>query len=122
MAFVKSTSTLSADAVTVPGLSGGDNGKIVRVSGSNVTVNAANTDTATQLQTVLIKINNEYYASGVISGFTGLTSGSPLFLDTVGGLTSSPPTPTASTRVVFVGFAINTTDIVFRPGIPISGT
>ncbi len=100
MAFVKSTSTLSADAVTVPGLSGGDNGKVVRVSGSNVAVNAANTDTATQLQTVLIKIANEYYASGTISGFTGLTPGSPQFLNAVGGLTASPPSPTASTRAL----------------------
>lgn len=122
MAFVKSTSTLSADAITVPNLSGGDNGKVVRISGSNTATNAANTDTATQLQTVLIKIGDEYYAGGTVSGFTGLTAGTPLFLDTTGGLTTSAPTPTASTRALFIGFALNSTDLVFRPGIPISGT
>jgi hypothetical protein len=122
MAFIKSTSTLSADAVTVPGLSGGDNGKVVRISGANTVVNAANTDTSTQLLSVLVKISGEYYAAGVVSGFTGLTPGSPLFLDTTGGLTSTPPTPTTSTRALLIGFAINTTDIVLRPGTPISGT
>lgn len=122
MAFVKSTSTLSSDAVTVPNLSGGDNGKVVRISGANTVVNAANTDTSTQLLTVLIKIGGIYYASGVVSGFSSLSPGVPLFLDATGGLTSSPPTPTSSTRALFIGFAINTTDIIFRPGTPISGT
>lgn len=121
MAFVKSTSTLSADAVTIPNISGGDDGKVVRISGSNTAVNASNTDTSTQLMTVLIKIGGEYYASGLVSGFTGLTPGSPYFLDATGGLASSPPTPTTSTRALFIGFALNTTDIIFRPGIPISG-
>ena len=122
MAFIKSTSTLSADAVTVPGISGGDNGKVVRISGANTAVNAANTDMATQLMSILVKIGDEYYASGVISGFSALTPGTPYFLDATGGLTTSPPTPTTSTRALLIGFAINTTDIVFRPGTPISGT
>lgn len=122
MAFVKSTSTLSADAVAVPNISGGDNGKVVRISGANTAVNAANTDTSTQLQAILIKIGGEYYASGVVSGFSGLTPGSPYYLGTTGDLIASPPTPTASTRALFIGFAINTTDIVLRPGTPISGT
>ena len=122
MAFIKSTSTLSADAVTVPNISGGDNGKVVRISGNNTAVNAANTNTSVQLMAVLIKIGDEYYASGTISGFTGLTAGTAYYLDATGGLTSTPPTPTTTTRALFIGFAINTTDIVFRPGIPISGT
>lgn len=122
MAFIKSTSTLSADAVTVPNITGGDNGKVVRLSGSNTAVNAANTDTSTQLQAVLIKIGGEYYAAGVVSGFSSLTPGSPYYLGTTGDLVASPPTPTTSTRALFIGFALNTTDIVFRPGIPISGT
>jgi hypothetical protein len=122
MAFIKSTSTLSADAVTVPNLSGGDNGKVVRISGNNTAVNAANTDTSVQLMTLLIKIGNEYYAAGTISGFSSLTAGTAYYLDATGGLTATPPTPTTSTRAVFLGFALNTTDIVFRPGIPISGT
>ena len=122
MAFVKSTSTLSADAITVPSISGGDNGKVVRISGSNTVVNAANTDTSSQLFNVLFKIGNEYYAAGTVSGLTGLTPGQAYYLSTSGNIQSSPPTPTASTRALFIGFAINTTDIVFRPGIPISGS
>lgn len=122
MAFIKSTSTLSADAVTVPNLTGGDNGKVVRISGSNTAVNAANTDTSSQLMSVLIKIGGEYYAAGVVSGFSGLTAGTPYFLGTTGDIVSAPPTPTTSTRALFIGFALNTTDIVFRPGTPISGS
>ena len=122
MAFVKSTSTLSADAITVPSISDGDNGKVVRISGSNTVVNAANTDTSSQLFNVLFKIGDEYYAAGTISGLTGLTPGQAYYLSTSGNIQSSPPTPTASTRALFIGFAINTTDIVFRPGIPISGS
>jgi len=122
MAFVKSTSTLSADAVTVPNISGGDNGKVVRISGANTAVNAANTDTSGQLQSILIKISDEYYASGVVSGFSSLTPGSAYYLGTTGDLLASPPTPTTATRALFIGFAVNTTDIVLRPGTPISGT
>lgn len=122
MAFIKSTSTLSADAVTVPNLTGGDNGKVVRISGSNTAVNAANTDTSSQLMSVLIKIGGEYYAAGVVSGFSGLTAGTPYFLGTTGDIVSAPPTPTTATRALFIGFALNTTDIVFRPGTPISGS
>lgn len=122
MAFIKSTSTLSSNAITVPNITGGDNGKVVRMSGSNTAVNAANTDTSSQLLAVLIKIGGEYYASGVVSGFSGLTPGSPYYLGTTGDLISAPPTPTTATRALFLGFALNTTDIIFRPGIPISGT
>lgn len=122
MAFVKSTSTISSNSVTVPGLSGGTNGKVVRVNGSNTVVDAANTDTALQLQSVLIKSNDVYYASGVVSGFTSLNPGSPYYLASDGTLSESPPAPSATVRVLFLGFAINTTDIIFRPGTPISGT
>jgi len=122
MAFIKSTSTLSSNAVTVPNITGGDNGKVVRISGSNTAINAANTDTSSQLLAILIKIGGEYYASGVVSGFSGLTPGSPYYLGTTGDLISTPPTPTTATRALLIGFALNTTDIIFRPGIPISGT
>lgn len=122
MAFIKSTSTLSADAITVPNMTGGDNGKVVRVSGSNTAVNAANTDTSSQLLAVMIKIGGEYYAAGKVSGFSALTPGSAYYLGTTGDLISAPPTPTTATRAMFIGFAINTTDIILRPGTPISGT
>lgn len=122
MAFVKSTSTISSNSVTVTGLTGGTNGKVVRISSANTVTDASNADTALQLQSILIKVSDTYYASGVVSGLSGLTAGSPYYLSSTGGLTASPPSPSASVRVIFLGFAINTTDLLFRPGIPISGT
>lgn len=122
MSFVKSTSIVTDTAITIPNLSGGDNGKVVRMSGSNTVTNAANTDTVVQLNTVLIKQGGIYYSSGVVSGFSGLSAGSPYFLSTSGNITPNAPTPTSSTRALYLGFAINETDLVFRPGIPISGS
>lgn len=121
MPFVKSTSTITSTAVTVPGLTGGTNGRVVRISGENTVTNAANTNTVSQLNTVLLKVNNIYYSSGLVTGLTSLSAGSPYFLAADGSLTSTPPVPTASVRSLYLGFAINTTDLVFRPGIPISG-
>lgn len=122
MAFIKSTSVVTDTAITVPNLVGGTNGKVVRVDGTNSVTDAFNTDSAVQLNSVLIKQNDSYYASGVVSGFTLLSPGSPYFLATDGSITSTPPVPTTAVRVLYLGFALNTTDILFRPGTPISGT
>lgn len=122
MSFIKSTSTVTDTAITVPGLTGGTNGKVVRISGSNVVSDASSGDSATQLNAVLLKQSDTYYASGVVTGFTSLSAGAPYFLASDGTLTSTPPTPTASVRTLYLGFALNTTDLLFRPGIPISGT
>lgn len=121
MAFVKSTSVVTDTAITIPGLTGGTNGKVVRISAANTVTDAANTDSVTQLNTILIKQGGIYYASGLITGFTSLAAGSPYFLAADGTITSSAPIPTATARALYLGFAINTTDLVFRPGIPISG-
>lgn len=120
--FITTTSVITNVAITVPNLSGGTNQRVVRVNGTNTVVDAANTDTTSQLNTVLIKSANVYYAGGVVSGFTSLNPGSSYFLSTGGGITATPPTPSASVRVLYLGFALNTTDMLFRPGIPISGT
>lgn len=120
--FIKSASTITDVAITVPNLSGGTDGKVVRISGTNTCSDAASSDSAVQLNSVLLKQGNVYYAQGVVGGFTGLSAGSPYFLSASGGLTSTPPTPTSSTRTLYLGFAINTTDFLFRPGMPISGT
>ena len=120
--FITSTSVVTTTALSVGGLSGGTNGKVVRVNGTNTVTDASNTDTTSQLNTVMIKMNNVYYTGGVVTGFTSLSPGSPYFLSTAGNITATPPTPTTSTRVLYLGFAINTTDLVFRPGIPITGT
>ncbi len=120
--FITSTSVVTDIALTVPGLSGGTNGKVVRISGTNTVTDASNTDTASQLNTVLIKFNNVYYSAGVVSGFTSLSPGSLYFLSTSGNITSTAPTPSSTVRVLALGFALNETDILFRPSIPISGS
>lgn len=122
MSFTKSTSVVTDTAITVSGLTGGTNGKVVRISGINTVTNANTGDSAVQLNAVLFKQNDTYYAQGVITGLTSLSAGSPYFLTTGGDLTATPPTPSSTVRVLFVGFALNTTDLLFRPGIPISGT
>lgn len=121
MAIVKSTSIVTDTAITIPGLSGGDNGKVVRIVSANTASNAANTNSVAQLNTLLIKQGGIYYASGLITGFVGLSVGSPYFLDVDGSLTSTPPTPSSTIRSMYLGFAINETDFIFRPGIPIGG-
>ena len=121
MPFIKSTSIVTDIAITVPGLTGGTNGKVVRVDGENTVTDAANTDSVSQLNAVLIKMGGIYYASGVVSGFTSLAAGAPYFLGSDGSIVSTPPSPTTSVRALYLGFAINSTDIIFRPGIPISG-
>lgn len=121
MAFVKSTSSVTNTAITVEGLTGGSNGKVVRVSAANTVIDASNTDSVTNLLTILIKQDGLYYSEGLITGFSGLTPGSPYFLGSDGSLVSAAPTPTTTTRAFLLGFAINTTDFIFRPQIPISG-
>lgn len=122
MGFIASTSLVTDTAITVPNLSGGTNGKIVRVNGTNTVINASYNDTAVQLNTILLKQNNEYYAYGVVTGLSGLSPGSPYFVGSDGSLTATPPTPSSTICVLYVGFALNTTDFLFRPGIPISGS
>lgn len=122
MGFIASTSLVTDTAITVPDLSGGTNGKIVRINGTNTVVNASYNDTAVQLNTILLKQNDVYYASGVVTGLSGLSPGAPYFVGSDGSLTATPPTPSSTVRVTYVGFALNTTDLLFRPGIPISGS
>jgi len=122
MSFVKSTNVVTNTAITVEGLSGGTNGKVVRISGANTVTNAASSNSVSQLNTVLFKQGDLYYGEGVITGLSGLSSGASYFLGSDGSPTASPPTPSASVRSLYIGFALNTTDLYFRPSIPISGT
>jgi len=122
MAFVKSTSTTTAEAVTVSGLSGGTNGKCVRITTNNTAVDCTYNDTVAQLNSVLFKNNNTYYGYGVIGGLTGLSAGSIYFLGSDGTPTTTAPTISASIRALSIGFAINGTTLFFRPGIVISGS
>lgn len=122
MSFFTATQATTQVAQTVTGLSGGTNGKVVRISASNTVVDASYNNTSTQLNAVLIKSGDVYYSSGVVGGFSSLTTGASYFLGSDGSITSSPPTPSSTVRVLFIGFAINATTIIFRPGIPIGGT
>jgi hypothetical protein len=122
MSFVKSTNVVTNTAITVDGLSGGTNGKVVRISGANTVTNAASSNSVSQLNTVLFKQGDLYYGEGVITGLSGLSSGASYFLGSDGSPTVSPPTPTSSVRSLYIGFALNTTDLYFRPSIPISGS
>lgn len=121
MGFVASTNVITDTALTVPNLSGGTNGRIVRVSGSNTVLDASNTDSAVLLNTLMVKIDGIYYSYGYVSGFTGLSAGTPYFLGTSGALLNAPPTPTSTVKVVFLGFALNATDLLFKPAAPITG-
>jgi len=120
--FITTTSVVTDTAITVPNLTGGTNQRVVRINGTNTVTDASQADTISQLNTVMVKTGNVYYAGGVVSGFTGLSAGSSYFLSTAGNITATPPTPTASVRVLYLGFAVNATDLLFRPGIPITGT
>lgn len=122
MSFVKSTSTITDTAITIPDISGGTDGKVVRISGTNIVVDASYTNSISQLNTVLIKQGGLYYSAGVVTGFSGLSTGSSYFLSDNGNITPNAPTPTSTIKALYLGFAINETDLVFRPGIPISGT
>lgn len=122
MSFFTATQATTQVAQTVPNLTGGTNGKVVRISASNVCVDASYNNTTTQLNAVLLKSGGVYYSSGVVDGFSSLTPGASYFLGSDGSITSSPPTPTSTVKVLFIGFAINETTIVFKPGIPIAGT
>lgn len=121
MAFVKSTNLITNVALTVDNVTGGSNGKVVRISGNNTVTNASWSDTAAQLNAVLFRQDGIFYGAGVVPNIGGLTAGSAYFLDEFGGLTTNAPTPSSMVRVLYVGFALNTDDLFFRPGIPISG-
>ncbi len=121
MAFIKSTNLITDVAITVDNIVGGTNGKVVRVSGNNTVTDAAYTNTSAQLNSILFKQEGIYYAAGVIPNIGGLTAGVSYFLGEFGALTSTPPSPTSTTRVLYIGFALNSDDLLLRPGIPISG-
>lgn len=121
MSFFTATQVTTQVAQTVPNLTGGTNGRVVRVSASNTCVDASYNNSTTQLNAVLIKMGDEYYSSGYVTGFTGLTPGASYFLASDGTLTATPPVPTSTVRVLFIGYAVNSTSIIFKPGIPIAG-
>jgi hypothetical protein len=108
----------------VPGLSGGDNNRVVRLSSSaNVMQNADNTDTAAQLFPLLFKDGNGTYlrAGAIVETLTGLTVGSVYYLGSSGQLTTTPPTPGPGVRYVALGKALDVGRFLFQPSIIVGG-
>ena len=106
------------------GQSGGTNGKVVRLTSANTWVDAANTDTADQLQALAFKIGGAYLMPGqIITGLSSLTPAATYYLSTSGDITSTAPTASASVRLVKIGKAYSTTALLFQPEWPaIDGT
>ena len=106
-----------AGAFTVPiGVSVGD---LVYLSGLDSADEADNSSSSTTpAAAIVIEKPTSTTATllylGESSTFSGLTSGSPYFLDTAGGITLTSPTTTGSVIQV-VGIAINTTTLLFFP-------
>lgn len=121
MSFYTSTQAVTQIAQTVPNLTGGTNGKVVRISASNTCADASYNNTSSQLNAVLVKSGDVYYSSGLVGGFSGLTPGTSYFLNIDGTLIATAPTPSTSIRSLYIGFAVTSTSIIFKPGIPITG-
>lgn len=122
MGVIRSTSNTLGPSLVLTNLTGGSDNCVVYFTGGNTVTNASTGNSPTELTTVLYKkTDNEYYIAGTITGLTSLTAGSPYFLGEAGVITSSPPVPTSTRTILYLGFAINTTTLYFRPGIPIIG-
>lgn len=115
-------SNLNLGTSHVEGLSGGTNGKVVRPSTGSTWTDAANTDTAAQLMHLAVKVGGLYYKRpGLITGLSGFVANSHYWLGLAGAFTATPPTPSASVRQVYLGWAPSTTEIFWSPGVPIEG-
>lgn len=115
-------SNLNLSTSHVEGLSGGTNGKVVRPSSGSTWTDAANTDTAAQLMQLAVKVGGLYYKRfGLIAGLSGLVANTHYWLGLAGAFTSTPPTPSASVRQVYLGWAPSATEIFWSPGVPIEG-
>lgn len=114
---------LGAATDGVRSLSGGSDGRAVRYTSSATVTNAQNTDTAAQLGSLLFRSGGKYYRSGdVVPGLSGLTAGQNYWLGTnATPLLTTPPTPSASVRVVYIGQALTTGRLLFVSSQVITG-
>lgn len=105
------------------GLSGGTAGRVVRLSLTNVMVDADRTDSVSELYGLMFKdASGNYLLPGsIVTGLAGLTAGAPYYLSTSGQITTSDPTPSPTLTKVAIGKALNTTTLLFVPGTPIGG-
>ncbi len=103
----------------VRGLSGGADGRVVRYSSSAVVANALNTDTVDQLGNLLFRNGGKYYRPGdSVPGLT-LTAGASYWLgDNTTPLLTSPPTVSATVRLVRLGKALSASVLHFTPSAP----
>lgn len=112
--FVSPLTTLQNLGAFPIGISGGTDGKVVRISGSNTCVDAANTDTLDQLGGIMLKVGGVYFPPGrVVYGLSGLTAGTMYYLGTAGALTSTRPTMSSSVAIQPLGIALTTSALSF---------
>lgn len=113
---------LPSSGNTLSGQSGGTAGKVIRLSGADTWTDAAQSDTADQLEVLALKVGTNYYPPGrQVPGMSALTAGTSYWLGTSGNMTSVPPAPGPSVRSVYLGKALDTTTFLFVPQRPISG-
>lgn len=105
----------------VRGLSGGSDGRVVRISTANTCVNAINTETGLQLSSLLYRSGGKYYRPGtLVPSLSGLVAGQTYFLgDNTTPLLSTPVAIGSSKQSVFIGTAVSTTSLFFEPGKPV---
>jgi len=97
------------------GITGGTDGKVVRISGSNTCVDASNTDTLNQLGGIMLKVAGIYWPPGrVVYGLSGLTAGTMYYLGTAGALTSARPTMSSTVAVLPLGVALTSSALNFQ--------
>lgn len=119
----------AVDAQTVPAgvLTGGTDGRIVRLSGSGTVIDAVHSANASALETLFFKSGGKYYKPGsVITGLTGFGAAANYWL---GSAATSQATQFSTTAVepdnshtqVYLGQALSSTVFYFNPGRPIGG-
>lgn len=117
-------SSIGAASATISGLSGGTDGKVVRLNGTSGTVVDADwNDSVEQLSVVFMKQGGLYYpVNRAVAGFTGLDPAKYYYLGDNGAMTAfsagSSPTITTTQVRLFLGRPISSTTLFFVAGIP----
>jgi len=62
----------------------------------------------------------DVYFEGIITGLTGLTAGSTVYLDTTAGSVNASPPSGGGDIVQRVGIAVSATEVTFEPAQPIT--
>lgn len=109
---------------SVPGLAGGSDGRVVRISAADTCVLADRTHTVDQLAYLLFRAGGLYVPPGREIGSSGRTPGAPQYLSTAGQMTEVEPDLAANPTwcKVVLGVALSATRVLFDPRPPIRGS